>query len=368
MLLRLILVLLLSAACCSQPLKDTVLAVIASDKEATYEIAEVVRQIRESHHLRKDQLPIVRVPATKLSPQDFQRIGFNRQSLPVIALMKVSSSQNLECVLGNPPYIFRNVKQPRLAAQVLLCRWSEMTGRAIPEDLRSLGSLYEPFRVFILNTGETPEQVEATARAIDQVRAAVGVSDHDLPVLSTTYHEGLLGEDEYTRLGFNPDAFPIVCLVQMSESANPSKIVGEGILRWSYNSLWAARQILMLWARYSGKTLNGLEEELNRLSVLRAGWSDGTLTCLVTNYRYGVSGRIWLQWAGRIVNEQQQEVAQVAVTDFRREGVVEGRVETESLLQAPLAAPSQPGNYLIELEVRDKLGNAKSLIRVPLKR
>lgn len=353
--------------------KNVVVAVIAADQEQTLALAQTVKQVRERYNISKEQLPIAYIASQKLTAKDYQRIGFTPQSLPVIALMKISSSQNLEGVLGNPPYIFRNVKQATLAAQVLLCRWSELVDRPIPADLRNVANIFQPYRVFVLNTAETQEQVQATALELQQVKAAAGITDKDLPVLSTTYHDGLLGEEEYTRLGFVSDAFPMVCLVQMSEAANPSKITGEGILRWSYNAAWSARQIVRLWARLVGRSFANLPDDGDKFSVLQSGWLGGQklpggkpalFRCEVTNYRYGVGGRIWLQIAGRLVNSQGVEVAPLAISDFKQEASG-GPVPTTYTLTSEMVAPSQPGSYFLELEIRDKLGAQKIPLRLP---
>jgi hypothetical protein len=354
--------------------QSTIIAVIAADKEQTYALSETVAQIRERFQIRKEQLPIARIPSQKLTPQDYKRVGFTPQSLPVIARMKVSSSQNLEGVLGSPPYIFRNVKQATLPAQVLLCRWMEMTHRPLPEELRNIATIYEPHRIFVLNTAETPSQVEEAAREIEKVKAANGVTQRELPVLSTTYHDGLLGEEEYTRLGFVSDAFPIVCLVQMSEAANPSRIVGEGILRWSYNTTWSARQIVRLWARLQRRSLPGLPDDGDRFSLVSSTWASGNsqlpagrpapYQCSLTNYRYGVGGRFWLQVSGRIVNTQGVEVSSVPVQDFKQEAA-SGPVQTTYRVQSEITTPSNPGHYILELEFRDKVGAARTSCSLP---
>lgn len=353
------------------PPKNVVLAVIAADKDQTYALAEGVRQVRDRYNIRKEQLPITRIPANKLTAQDFQRIGFNARSLPVIALMKVSSSQNLEGVLGNPPYIFRNVKQSLLPAQLLLCRWCELAELPIPAELQQVSNVFIPFRIFVLNTGESSAEVEATQRQLAQVKAEAGVSDRELPVLSTTHHDGLLDEEDYTRLGFLSDAFPIVCLVQMSESGNPSKIVGDGILRNSYNPRWSARQIVRLWARFTNRDLPSLPENGDLFSVEEADWSGRPVAgrparyhCVATNYRYGVGGRFWLQVSGRITTADGTEVAPVPVTDFKVEA--SDSPATSYPISGEVLTPATPGRYLLHLDVRDKVGSVRTSVSLPL--
>ena len=354
--------------------KNVVITVIAADKEQTYALSESVREVRDRYGITLAQLPITRIPSQKLTPQDYKRIGFTASSLPVIALMKVSSSNNLEGVLGDPPYIFRNVKQATLAAQILVCRWSEMSGREVPPDLVNLSNIYQPHRIFVLNTGDTLKQVEATAAQLEQVKGAAGVSDTELPVLSTTYHDGLLGEEEYTRLGFVSDAFPIVCLVQMSESANPSKIVGEGILRWSYNAAWSARQIVRLWARLVNRSLASLPPDGDQFTALGLGWVGGSAhlsagraaryQCSLVNFRYGVGGRVWLQSEGRVVTEQGSLVAPLPVVNYRREHS-DTTSPMDYPIEAEILAPASPGKYRLELEFRDKLGGSRTDFQLP---
>lgn len=341
--------------------KGLVLTVIAADKDSTYSLAEQVVEVRELYHLHKDQLPVARIPAQKLTAQDCQRIGFKPSALPIIALMKVSSSQNLEGVVGDPPYIFRNVQRAQIPARILVARWCELSGRAVPQDLRTLSDIYRPHRVFALNVGQTEKEVLTGQQEFLQARLQAGLQESDLPLLSTTSRDGLWGEEEFARLGFTPEAFPLMCLVEMSDSGNPSLIPAQAIVRCSYNARWSARHILRLWARLGGRELSTISEESDRLEAEEASARPGRFQCLARNYRYGVGGRMWLQLSGRITNLQGTEEATVPVTDFRKE--TDPQPNFNISLELPVV---KPGKYQLELEIRDKLGGTRKQLTLPL--
>ena len=369
---------LLVLLCCfpssaAPPTQNMVIAVIADDKESTVKLAEIVRRVRDSNNFIKELIPIARIPATQLKPADFERVGFSKQSLPVVALMKISTSDNLESVWGTPPAIVRNVTQGDVAAQIILCRWAEFASVKLPPALESVAQIYQPFRVFILNTARDPEGLARTAAEIARVKAAERISDKDLPVLSVMFGEGIVTAEDYTRLGFGIDALPAVCLVKMSDCANPSTIAGDtGLLRWSYSSSYVAREVVRQWSRLKGlplKTIPAAEP----FSVSSPYWVDlppklvagqsMKFRYLARNYRFGPEGRVWLQEDTRIVLPDGTPFPSLGGQTNHRWDKFPG--DGEITLESTVVLPSRPGRYTLEISTRDKLGNAKGLLSIP---
>ena len=354
------------------PTGRMVIAVICEDKDTTFKMADKVKLIRDSNNFSKNHIPIARVPATQLRPEDFQRIGFSRESLPVVALMKVSSSENLEGVWGNPPAIVRNVQAPEVAAQIILCRWAEYASVKLPPGLESVSQIYQPFRIFILNTAKDAETVRKTAEQLAKFKAAERITDKDLPVLSLVYGEGIMTAEDYTRLGFGPDALPAVGLVQMSDCGNPRAIVPDGaLLRWSYSSSFVAREVLRQWAGLKNTSLKTIPASepmsLDSLAWVASGKPAPNqplkFRYQARNFRFGPGARVWLQQQARLVKADGSEVANSAgQVDHRWESLPE---TNEITLESSIPAPP-PGKYTLEITTRDKMGKGRVQMTLPL--
>lgn len=313
------------------------------------------------------------VPVTALSPaqlqsEDYVRLGFSKDSLPVVALLKVSPEGNWEGVCGSPPAILRKVTNPELAAKIVISRWAQIQNRAVPVSLSRTFKVFQPGKLVVLNVAESAEQRDAFERELGSLTAAEGLSADLLPVLSTDFQQGTLSSADFERLGLGKEALPAVCLMRMSESGNPSSVVGDGVIRYAYFAPRAARELLRQWSRLEQKPLRSLNAEAEMLKLESFAWAEksaGTSRFRYTakNFRCGVAGRVWLQEETRILKADGQPIPQLGAVVNHQQASFSG--EPVQTLQSGVTMPASPGQYTLELTVRDKLANQRFSLSIP---
>lgn len=342
------------------------LAVIGADKTSTYQIAEEVRSVRELFGLSKSQLQIARIPVQKLSPADLKRVGFNAQSLPVLAVLQISSANNLEKVIGSPPLIVRQVQRPRAAAQALLCRWARQHGSPIPAELIAAEQVFRPGQIAVLALSDS----DVTRKRLSEEWAILQGEEElggRLPCYVSSYQDEFLPPADLQRLGFGPESETVVCLVKMSEACNPSEIVQQCIVRYVGRPREALQTALRGWAERQGIALKkaSARNPVRFLEcTLPASLSPNVEVALnyrVDGFQYGPKSTGWLQEEFRLF--QNGALIREELRSRRQEGLA---LDSDMRVETTLKAPDRPGSYELELKIRDKFGHTTDSRRQPL--
>lgn len=342
------------------------LAVIGADKESTYQIAEEVRSVRELFGLSKTRLQIARIPVQKLSAEDLKRVGFNQQSLPLLAVLQISSANNLEKVVGSPPLIMRQVEHPRAAAQLLLCRWARQQGVPIPAELTTVEHTFRPGQLAILalsDREEVRQRFEHESKQLLEQEELTG----ELPCYVSSYQDELLTPSDLKRLGFDKDSESVVCLVRMSQACNPSEIVQQSIVRFVGRPRQALELALRGWAAEKGRALK-VPSHPAALQLLDCSFpsnaglaSEPTFGYRVAGFHYGPKAAGWLQEeiriyaGGALVREE--------IRSRRQESLA---LDADMTIESSFRAPDRAGVYELELKVRDKFGHSTDVRRQTL--
>ncbi|GMU51739.1 MAG: hypothetical protein AMXMBFR33_08850 [Candidatus Xenobia bacterium] len=360
--------LLLLLPALAAPLSDrTVIMVVMSDATRLDEVSDLVKQVRDSNGFSESQVPIVFARGDQLTKRDYSILGFSPYSLPVIALVKMSSFGNPEKVVGEPPIIMREVHRYDLAAQVIVARWAQWRGLAVPENLAGALALGSPEQVYALVVDDDASRRASGVSQVERLRAQHGLTFADLPAIGVT--SDFLTEQEYARLGFSAEALPAFLVVQNSPAGNPSVVVGRSLVRNCADPMFGAASLFR-----SFSAARGLPVAANLPATSFSEGSALLITCrpvgpgeVEVEYSYSVQGAFphttgyWIQ-EQRSVRDPRGDNVAPALASFD----VRQPLGSELAVARTLTMPTTvPGTYRLRLFVTDKRSGTSLTLESP---
>lgn len=328
-----------------------VIMVVMEDPQRLEAVSDLVKNARDENGFSESQIPIVFARATQLTARDYSILGFSRRSLPVIALVRMSSFGNPEKVVGEPPIIMREVHRFEQAAQVIVARWAEFRGLPVPEGLSGPLAMGSPNKVYALIVNDDIEARRKAVAIFRELRGRAGLSRSDLPGAAVA--ADFLTPEEYARLGFSAEALPAYLVVQNSSSGNPSLVVDHSLVRNCADPTYGAASMLRSFARANNLTMQGQlpSTRFSEGSALVAAARPAGEGQTEVTYSYALVGA-FPSSAGTWVQEQR------TVLDSRGQSLPEARATTElhgrleRVGTFVLSAP--PGTYQLRLFMTDK--------------
>lgn len=348
--------LMLALPLLAAPLRNqVVIMVVMENPQKLDAVSELVRKARDENGFSESQVPIVFARASQLTARDYSILGFSRQSLPVIALVRMSAYGNPEKVLGSPPIIMRRVHRFDQAAQVIVARWAEFRGLTVPESLAGALALGSPNQVYALIVHDDLEQRQQAAAIFRELRARVGLSRAELP--GAAVGGDFLTPEEYSRLGFSPDSLPAYLVVRNSAAGNPSQVVERSLVRNCADPIFGSASLLRSYARANNLALQG--------DLPSSSFAQGSALVVATRplgggqtevtYSYGLQGAFpssagtWVQEQRTVLDASGQSLPRArALTDLRN------RLEVSQSFSLSAA----PGTYQLRLFLTDKRAGA----------
>lgn len=350
------------------PLSDrTVIMVVMSDASRLDEVSDLVKQVRDSNGFSESQVPIVFARRDQLTTRDYSILGFSPESLPVIALVKMSSFGNPEKVVGEPPIIMRKIHRYDLAAQVIVARWAQWRGLTVPESLAGPLALGSPEQVYALVVDDDAGRRASGVSQVEQLRARHGLTFADLPAIGVG--SDFLTEQEYARLGFSAEALPAFLVVQNSPAGNPSLVVGRSLVRNCADPVFGATSLFRSFSAARGLPL---ARELPATSFSEADALLVTVRALgpgevEVGYSYSVQGAFphptgyWIQEQRSVRDPRGDNVAPALATFDMRQPL-----GSELAVSRTLSMPTTvSGTYRLRLFLTDKRSGTSLTLESP---
>lgn len=347
-----LLALMLALPLLAAPLSNrVVIMVVMEDPQKLDAVSDMVKNARDENGFTEAQVPIVFARANQLTARDYSILGFSRQSLPVIALVRMSGYGNPEKVMGSPPIIMRQVHRFDQAAQVIVARWAEFRGIAVPDSLAGALAMGSPNQVYALIVNDNQEERRQALAIFRELRAAAGMARADLP--GAAVGADFLTPEEYARLGFSAEALPAYLVVQNSSSGNPSQVVDHSLVRNCADPAFGAASLLRSYARAYNLDLkaplpSSSFSQASALVVAARPLGGGQTE---VTYSYALQGA-FPSSAGTWVQEQR------SVLDPNGQSVPQGRSLTDLRSQLEVSnsftLSVAPGTYQLKLFLTDK--------------